>query len=78
MGHIIGLIIVGLIVGALGRFFHRGPDPMGLLLTIGIGVVSSLVVGLILSGVLGFILAVIVAVVLVGVVSAATPRHTVS
>jgi uncharacterized membrane protein YeaQ/YmgE (transglycosylase-associated protein family) len=70
IGGIIGLIIVGLIVGALGRLFHPGSDPMGVLMTIAIGIASALLVGwLVGGGILGFILAVIVAVVLVALVS---------
>ena len=68
MGRIIGLIIVGLVVGALGRLFHRGADPMGLLLTLGIGVAATLIAGLLIGGVLGFIIAVVIAVVLVALV----------
>ena len=66
IGEIIGLIIVGLIVGALGRLFHPGVDSMGVLMTMAIGIASALLVGwLVGGGILGFILAVIVAVVLV-------------
>ena len=68
MGYIIGLIIAGAIVGALGRLFHPGRDPMGILLTIGIGIASLVIAGLIFHGVLGFIVGVIVAVVLVALV----------
>jgi uncharacterized membrane protein YeaQ/YmgE (transglycosylase-associated protein family) len=66
--HFIWFLIVGAVVGALGRLFHPGGDPMGLLLTIAIGVVSLLVAALISSGWLAFILGVIVAVVLVALV----------
>jgi uncharacterized membrane protein YeaQ/YmgE (transglycosylase-associated protein family) len=69
---IVWLIIVGLIVGALGRLVNPGRDPMGWLLTIVIGVGSVLLVGLLLEGPLGFwayVLAVVVAAVLVTVVS---------
>jgi uncharacterized membrane protein YeaQ/YmgE (transglycosylase-associated protein family) len=70
IGEIIGLIIVGLIVGALGRLIHPGPDPIGILLTIAIGIASALPVGwLVGGGILGFILAVIVAAVLVALVA---------
>ena len=62
LGEIIGLIIVGLIVGALGRLFHPGVDSMGILMTIAIGIASALLVGWLVGG---GILAVIVAVVLV-------------
>jgi uncharacterized membrane protein YeaQ/YmgE (transglycosylase-associated protein family) len=68
MGYIIGLIIAGAIVGALGRLFHPGRDPMGILLTIGIGIASLVIAGLMFHGVLGFIVGVIVAVVLVALV----------
>jgi uncharacterized membrane protein YeaQ/YmgE (transglycosylase-associated protein family) len=66
--HIIWFIIVGAVVGALGRLFHPGRDPMGWLLTIGIGIVSMLIAGLISGGWLAFIIGVIVAIVLVALV----------
>ena len=69
---IIGLIIAGAIVGALGRLFHPGRDPMGILLTIGIGIAALLIAGLIFHGVVGFIVGVIVAVVLVALVGRVT------
>jgi uncharacterized membrane protein YeaQ/YmgE (transglycosylase-associated protein family) len=70
IGEIIGLIIIGLIVGALGRLIHPGPDPIGVLMTIAIGVGSALLVGwLVGGGILGFILAIVVAAILVAVVS---------
>jgi uncharacterized membrane protein YeaQ/YmgE (transglycosylase-associated protein family) len=70
IGEIIGLIVLGLIVGALGRLVNPGRDPMGLLLTMAIGVASVLIVGWLLGGgVLGFILAVIVAAILVTLVA---------
>ena len=51
--HWVWLIIVGLIVGALGRALHPGKDPMGWILTLALGVVSLIVAGLIFaSGVL--------------------------
>ena len=78
IGEIIGLIVVGLIVGALGRLFHPGRDPMGLLMTIAIGIASALLVGWLFGGgILGFVLAVIVAVVLVALFArVAGPRGT--
>jgi uncharacterized membrane protein YeaQ/YmgE (transglycosylase-associated protein family) len=66
--HFIWFIIVGAVVGALGRLIHPGRDPMGWLLTIAIGVVSMLIAALISSGWLAFIIGVIVAVVLVALV----------
>ncbi len=71
--NIIGLIIGGLIVGALGRLLNPGPDPMGWIVTIAIGIASMLIVGLLVGGWLGFILAVIVAAVLVAVVQRVLP-----
>ena len=41
----IALIIVGAIVGALGRLFHPGRDPMGLLGTLVLGLIGSVVGG---------------------------------
>lgn len=73
MGTIIALIIGGIIVGALGRLINPGPDPMGWIVTIAIGIASMLIVGLLIDGVLGFILAVIVAAVLVAVVQRVLP-----
>jgi uncharacterized membrane protein YeaQ/YmgE (transglycosylase-associated protein family) len=75
--HFIWFIIVGAIVGALGRLVHPGRDPMGWLLTIAIGVVSMLVAALISSGWLAFVIGVIVAVILVALVGRiAGPRGT--
>lgn len=46
---ILWLLIVGLIVGLIARFLVPGPDPIGLLATMVLGVVGSFVGGLILS-----------------------------
>ena len=60
--HWIWLIIVGAIVGALGRFLHPGSDPMGWILTIVLGIVSLIIAGLIFSsGVLQFVVGIIIA-----------------
>jgi uncharacterized membrane protein YeaQ/YmgE (transglycosylase-associated protein family) len=77
IGEIIGLVVIGLVIGALGRLFHRGTAPMGILMTIAIGIASALLVGwLVGGGFLGFLLAVIVAVVLVALYSRTVgPRH---
>lgn len=45
VGMIIGWIVFGLIVGAIARFLMPGPQPMGLLLTIGLGVAGSFIGG---------------------------------
>ena len=45
MGQIFGTIIVGLIVGALARFFYPGEVPMGWIATILLGIGGSLLGG---------------------------------
>jgi uncharacterized membrane protein YeaQ/YmgE (transglycosylase-associated protein family) len=66
--HWIWLIIVGAIVGALGRLLHPGKDPMGWIVTILIGIASLLIAGVIFSGFWDFVVGVIVAVILVALV----------
>jgi uncharacterized membrane protein YeaQ/YmgE (transglycosylase-associated protein family) len=67
--HWIWLIIVGALVGGLGRLFHPGSDPMGWIVTILIGIASLVVAGIIFSsGWLQFIVGIIVAVILVALV----------
>ena len=70
---IIGWIVIGLIAGAIARWLMPGPDPMGWLGTILLGIVGSLVGGTLLnllfggglelaaSGILGSILGALVA-----------------
>ncbi len=58
------LIIVGAIVGALGRLFHPGPDAMGWIVTVVLGVVSLIIGGLIANGFWRFVIGVIIAVIL--------------
>jgi uncharacterized membrane protein YeaQ/YmgE (transglycosylase-associated protein family) len=78
IGEIILAIIIGLIVGALGRLINPGRDPMGIIATLVIGVGSVLLVTwLIGGGVLAFIVAVIVAAILVSVYARVMgPRRT--
>jgi uncharacterized membrane protein YeaQ/YmgE (transglycosylase-associated protein family) len=68
IGRVIGLIIAGLIIGALGRLFHPGRDPMPIWLTIVIGIAAALIAGILIGGILGFVLAVAIAVALVALV----------
>ncbi|HAF08894.1 MAG TPA: GlsB/YeaQ/YmgE family stress response membrane protein [Chloroflexi bacterium] len=46
---IIGWIIIGLIAGAIARWIMPGPDPMGWLGTMALGIVGSLVGGTLLN-----------------------------
>ena len=68
LGFIIALLHGGLVIGALARLALPGPDPMGIIATIGLGLGGSLIGG-ILGEVLfgrpgGFILALIGAILL--------------
>ena len=45
IGFILGLIVVGLIAGALARFLVPGRDPMGIGATIALGIVGSFLGG---------------------------------
>ena len=78
VGQIIGLIVVGLIIGALARLIRPGKQHMSILATLLLGVVGAIIGGVIGGlindktnifelNVLGFIIAVIAAVLLVGV-----------
>ena len=67
--HWIALIIVGAVVGALGRLFHPGRDPMGFIVTTLIGIASLVIAGIIFSStILQFVVGIIVAVILVALV----------
>jgi len=45
IGFILGLIIIGLIAGALARFLVPGRDPMGIGATIALGILGSFLGG---------------------------------
>ena len=74
---ILGLIVVGLIIGALARLVKPGKQRIGLLMTLLLGVGGAIIGGLIASligtgsifelNIIGFIVAVIAAVLLIGV-----------
>ena len=51
--YLIALAIAGLIVGALGRLALPGPDPMGLLMTILVGLGGSFLAGLVSALIFG-------------------------
>lgn len=80
----IGFLVAGLIIGALARLIKPGKQDLGLLATLGLGVVGSLIGGTIAYVIgtgsiweldfLGFVLAVIAAVLLVGTAEAVAGR----
>lgn len=71
---IIWFIIIGAIVGALARLIVPGPNPMGIILTILIGIAGAVVGGVIANAlgagsIIAFILSIVVAAVVVALVS---------
>jgi uncharacterized membrane protein YeaQ/YmgE (transglycosylase-associated protein family) len=73
--HWIWFIIVGAIVGALGRLVHPGRDPMGWLMTIAVGIVAMIIAAAISSGWLAFVIGVIIAALLVMLIGRFTGGH---
>jgi len=81
----IGFLVAGLIIGALARLIKPGKQNLGLLATLGLGLVGSLIGGLIAQlfgtggifelNILGFVLAVIAAVLLIGVAERVSGRN---
>jgi uncharacterized membrane protein YeaQ/YmgE (transglycosylase-associated protein family) len=81
---ILGLIVVGLIIGALARLLKPGKQQMSILATMVLGVLGALIGGFIASligtgdifelNILGFILAVVAAVILVGLYAGMSGR----
>lgn len=82
---VIGFLVAGLIIGVLARLIKPGKQNLGILATLALGIVGSLIGGtiawLINSGsiwelnVLGFILAVVAAVLLIGTAEAIAPKR---
>jgi uncharacterized membrane protein YeaQ/YmgE (transglycosylase-associated protein family) len=66
--HWVWLIIVGAVVGFLGRLLHPGPDPMGFIITTLLGIAALVIAGLIFNGFWAFLVGVIVAIALVAIV----------
>jgi uncharacterized membrane protein YeaQ/YmgE (transglycosylase-associated protein family) len=54
IGTIIGAIIAGLIIGALGRLILPGKQNISIVMTIVIGIIASLVATLILGAIFGY------------------------
>jgi uncharacterized membrane protein YeaQ/YmgE (transglycosylase-associated protein family) len=73
----IGFLVAGLVIGALARLIKPGKQNLGILATLGLGLVGSLIGGGIAQffgtgsiwelNVIGFVLAVVAAVLLIGV-----------
>lgn len=80
----IGFLVAGLIIGALARLITPGKQNLGILATLALGLVGSLIGGLIAQffgtgdiwelNILGFVLAVVAAVLLIGVAESLTGR----
>jgi uncharacterized membrane protein YeaQ/YmgE (transglycosylase-associated protein family) len=51
LGAILGLLVLGLLIGALARFALPGPDPMPIWATIGLGLAGSFLGGLIAAAI---------------------------
>ena len=78
----IGFLVAGLVIGALARLVTPGRQHLGILATLGLGLVGSLIGGTIAGllgtgsiwelNVLGFVVAVIAAVLLIGAAEAIT------
>jgi len=81
----IGFLVAGLIIGALARLIKPGKQNLGILATLGLGLVGSLIGGTIawLLGtgsiwelnILGFVLAVVAAVLLIGTAEGMSSRN---
>ena len=81
---ILGLIVVGLIIGALARLIKPGKQNISIVMTMVLGVVGALIGGFLASllgtggifelNILGFILAVVAAVILVGLYAGTAGR----
>lgn len=52
ISYIVSLAVVGLIIGSLGRFIVPGPNRLGLLLTLGVGLTGA-IGGAIVGAILG-------------------------
>jgi uncharacterized membrane protein YeaQ/YmgE (transglycosylase-associated protein family) len=82
----IGFIVAGLIIGALARLIKPGKQNLGLLATLLLGLVGSVIGGVVASllgtgdifelNFLGFIVAVIASVLLVGTAEAVAGRRS--
>jgi uncharacterized membrane protein YeaQ/YmgE (transglycosylase-associated protein family) len=84
----VGFLVAGLIIGALARLLKSGKQDLGILATLGLGVVGSLIGGtiawLIGTGsiwelnIIGFVLSVVAALLLVGTAEAVAGKNRTS
>ena len=82
---ILGLIVIGLVIGAIARLIKPGRQKLGLLWTLLLGLAGALIGGLIASflgtgdifelNFIGFVVAVIAAFLLIGVAEAGAGRN---
>jgi len=82
----LGFLVAGLIIGALARLIKPGKQNLGILATLGLGVVGSIIGGLIAQlfgtggiwelNVIGFVLAVVASVLLIGVAESVSGKST--
>lgn len=81
LGYLIVLVLSGLLIGALGRLAIPGPNPMGFLMTILVGIGGSLLGGFV-SRLVGipqewsFVVAVLCAALIVYLVSGSVGRRS--
>lgn len=84
----IGFIVAGLVIGALARLIKPGKQNLGIITTLLLGLVGSVIGGLVANllgtgdifelNVVGFIVAVIAAILLIGVAEAIAGRRRTS
>jgi uncharacterized membrane protein YeaQ/YmgE (transglycosylase-associated protein family) len=53
LGAIVAIVVIGLIAGAIARFLVPGPDPMGWIGTIVLGIIGSFVGGFLANLIFG-------------------------
>ncbi|WP_445256254.1 GlsB/YeaQ/YmgE family stress response membrane protein [Nocardioides aurantiacus] len=85
MFNIIGLLVVGLIIGAIARLIKPGRQALGIVGTLLLGVAGALIGGIVASylgrgdifelNIIGFIVAVIAAFLLIGVAEAVMGKN---